>query len=432
MKILIYAGIAPGIMPSIEDLVTKRYDCGGNVGNLMFINAVAESMNIQSGIEFIPTQYRANFTDAEIDWINSEFSYFILPLADAFRNDNIKQLQNLSSSIKKLKIPCVVVGVGLRAPLCSDFSEKRNLDFFVSEFLNTVLDKSSIVGLRGENTAKYLKKLGYREGKHYKIIGCPSMCMAAYGGLELKELPSIKNLNIAVNGNDLAPENVNVFFRNTVSKNTDSVIIQQREAELMDLFLSKYSEIGNKFFRKQGSLYGIDLYKKLLSENRVKGFSNIPDWIRFIKGMDFCLNSRFHGNVACILAGVPSVMIPIDSRTDELVRYHSLPSVSMEHIENIGDIYELIDKTDFLSYKRIGTENLYRYLDFLDSNGILHVGEKHQLNFIKSKARLHEKEFRDLNMKQKMNRVVGYYAKRIRNKMVNRNKTLLEYEEVEK
>lgn len=425
MKVLIYAGIAPGITPSIEELLTKKYDCGGNVGNLMFINAVAESINIQSDIEFIPTQYRADFTDAEIDWINSEFSYFILPLADAFRNDNIKQLHNLSESIKKLRIPCVVIGVGLRAPLYNDFSEKHDFDFTVSEFINAVLDKSSTVGLRGENTAKYLNKLGYQEGKHYRVIGCPSMCMAAFGGLEIKELSSFENLNIAVNGNDLAPENINIFFRKTVSKNANSVIIQQREAELMDLYLSRYSEIGNDFFRKQGSIYGIDLYNKMLSENRVKGFSNIPDWVSFLKNMDFCLNSRFHGNVACILAGVPSVMIPIDSRTDELVRYHSLPSVSMADVESIRDIYELIAKTDFLSCKRIGEENLYRYFEFLDANGIQHVGEKHQLDFIKNKIISREMWFRELNMKQKMNRIVRYYAKRMSNKMVNRNKTLI-------
>ena len=38
-----YAGIAPRTNPSIEDLLTKKYDAGGNVGNLMFINAVGES-----------------------------------------------------------------------------------------------------------------------------------------------------------------------------------------------------------------------------------------------------------------------------------------------------------------------------------------------------------------------------------------------------
>lgn len=43
--------------------------------------------------------------------INEEYSAFVIPLANAFR-DNYKGLDRLIPFIEKLKIPCVVDGVG--------------------------------------------------------------------------------------------------------------------------------------------------------------------------------------------------------------------------------------------------------------------------------------------------------------------------------
>ena len=347
-----YAGIAPRTNPSIEDLLTKKYDAGGNVGNLMFINAVGESTDPKGDNYVEITHYRADVTNAET--INRNFDCFLLPLADAFRDDNVAQLKRLTALIKKLRIPCVVVGVGLRA----------RYDSAVDEPL-------------------YLRHLGFREEQDFTQIGCPSMCMAGVN-LKIKDVKLPQISHIALNGNDLAAENISKLFRRVLEDYPDSYIVQQRESEIADIYIGKYA-IGKKF-RVDGSLYGVNLYGRMLTENRIKGFSNIYRWTEFLSKMDFCLSSRFHGTVASLLAGVPSLIIPIDSRMQEMVEYHAIPHVAASDVMETDTIFRLIN---------------------MPGGGY-------------SDWKLPEKPFLELSRSRRVGRIVKFYTKKVENKIARK------------
>lgn len=53
---------------------------------------------------------------------------FIIPLANAFREDFVEELRNLTKLIRKLKIPCVVIGVGVQADYEPDFNKTNIFD----------------------------------------------------------------------------------------------------------------------------------------------------------------------------------------------------------------------------------------------------------------------------------------------------------------
>ena len=135
-KILLHCGMSPFDNPTIGEIIINKYSIGSNLGNLMYANSVARTLLTENS-EIVSTYYQYDYSDEEIDRINSEYDSFIIPLADAFRREFIPQLNKLTSFINRLKIPCVVIGVGLRA----DF-DQRNLtcsfDNDVKEFVKAV------------------------------------------------------------------------------------------------------------------------------------------------------------------------------------------------------------------------------------------------------------------------------------------------------
>lgn len=174
-KYLIVAGTAPFDNISMGDILSRRVSVGGNIGNLLFINGVAKLLMTDEATNFTPTMYRADFSSDEIEYINNTFDAFVLPMADAFRDDNINYLDGLTRFINKLSIPCYLIGVGLRASYEPELEKARKCDFYVKNFIRAVLNHSAQVGVRGQITADYLKKLGFSEDRDYTVIGCPSV-----------------------------------------------------------------------------------------------------------------------------------------------------------------------------------------------------------------------------------------------------------------
>ena len=427
MKVLMYAGIEPGANPTIGDILTKKYDVGDNTGNLLFINAVAESLGLMNGDRIVITHYRTNFSDSEIAMLNEKYDCFILPMADAFREDNIQQLKCLTKLIKKLQIPSYVIGIGLRASYDSDINEPQPFDEIAKEFVKAVLEKSTCLGLRGERTALYLKRLGFKE-KDFVPIGCPSMCMAAAGiGVNIRDISLNSDFKIALNGNDLAPDNVSKLFRKIILRYPNTYVVQQRESEIADIYLGKYSDYRNNAFRVKGSLYGETIYNNLVIENKVRFFPNIYRWSEFLEGMDFCLNSRFHGSVVSLLAGTPTVIVPIDSRMQELVEYHKIPQIPAKDIHDSYSLDEILERVDIHSPEKVAEQNLRNYFTFLDKNGLSHVDYTYNPSYRLYSDNTHrttwkypEEPFIELSSSAKILRASSYYLSKYTNKIVNK------------
>ena len=115
-KILIRAGMRPTDNCDYIDMI-KNNRIGSNIGNLVYQYSVCKTLMTTEDTEFVPTNYRYHFSDKEIDTFNSSYDCFVIPLADAFRQDFVRELKGMTKLIKALKIPCYVIGVGLKAPL---------------------------------------------------------------------------------------------------------------------------------------------------------------------------------------------------------------------------------------------------------------------------------------------------------------------------
>jgi len=319
--------------------------------------------------------YNWSFTDQEIANINEKYDAYILPLADAFRPGFQRQMKGLTDAINKLKIPVVVIGVAVRADYEPDFNSGFEFDDLAYQFTKSVLDKGTVVGVRGEITARYLSHLGFIPERDFTPIGCPSLY--TYGlATKTRELPS-KIRNLAVNTNGYYNIGyINEFLRNTVDAVPGCYLVQQIQAEYRDMYigkrwipalLSKRGDKSDKMVIKGAQLQ--DLYVK----DRVRYFFDVPSWINFMRPFDLFVGNRFHGSVAAILAGVPHVMVPFNARTRELTEYHHLTSLKPGEVKEGTSVLDYIDRLDFQSFSAHQEENLHHYTEFLNRNGLRHI-----------------------------------------------------------
>ena len=147
-----------------------------NSGNTIFGHAVHRVVSTE-GAQIRVDAAEANVTRAEE--INERFDQYIIPLANAFRPSFVQPLDHYSALIEKLRIPVVIVGIGVQMNAESNDPERLDpVRANIDRFMRAVLKRSASVGVRGETTYNYLRSIGYSDDE-LTVIGCPSLSNTA-------------------------------------------------------------------------------------------------------------------------------------------------------------------------------------------------------------------------------------------------------------
>lgn len=348
--------------------VISKNAIGTNAGNMLFPYAIIKNI-YRGGVE-IDAYKSANEKDAEK--INKTYDMFIIPLANAFREDFVEELRNLTKLIRKLKIPCVVIGVGVQADYEPDFNKTNIFDKDVIDFCNAVLEKSCSIGVRGEITERYLIKLGIKRRK-IDVIGCPSMY--TYGGfLPLKRLQDFSSkMKISLSYNPNRNKEFYDFFERIKEQCPNYCYILQSLNEMKLLYAGDSVPNIEKYNRH----YVGTADSRSFLENHMRMFINVPSWIQFLSQMDMGIGCCIHGSIASVLAGNPTVVFAFDSRVRELAEYHNIPLKRVEDIREDTDIRNIYESVDFSQILDGHIERYNRFTKFLNKNGITNVTMKH-------------------------------------------------------
>lgn len=359
---LVRGGVSP--LEQLSPLrIASQNLVGVNSGNLVYQYGVMRVLMTSRDDRFLMDRYKLCADDA--GWINERCTALVIPLADAFRPDCARDFGRLTQLIRKLTIPCVVIGVGLRANLGDDLSVSRPFDPTVREFVDAVLEKSALVGLRGHTTGEYLRSLGYVEGKHYQVIGCPSMY--AYGATlpKPREISLSRGSRINVTMNVYSQPEVTQFLMGVLDAYPNSIYTAQRLEELRTMLLGvPYTT------EPQISPYPRTLDDPIYQQKRIRLFTHAKVWIDALGGMDLAVGGRLHGSVASILAGVPTVVIPRDHRMSELVTFHDMPHVSGPDVREHWTLEELLEQVKWGTMYERHAQNFAAYHAFLQANGL--------------------------------------------------------------
>lgn len=383
MRVLIRAGKAPHELVSAETALAYGSNgvFGANVGNLLFSDSVYRALNVP-GAQVVADSFQVERTDraAEVAAkIDAEFDAYVLPLANAFRPGFVRGLGRLSAVIERLHVPVVVVGVGMQRRL----DEGREVldeetDQAATRFLRAVLERSAVVGLRGEETADYLAGLGFA-GPQVQVIGCPSVYDVG------------PDFRVAAPGEPLTPESrIAVHVTPTVAgmgrvllevtgDYRNAVFIPQQYEQLA-LLLWGEPVPGRQSSTRVAFGVPVDTAHPLYRDDRIRFPLSSVVWRRFLATQRFAFGNRVHGTIAALTAGIPGLLLSHDYRTRELARYHQIPYREVAHGTSGVDVAELYGSTDVEPFNRALPENFRRYTDFLDANGLEHIHQPGKAN----------------------------------------------------
>jgi hypothetical protein len=262
------------------------------------------------------------------------------------------------------------------------------------ELLRLIQEKS-IIGVRGEYTERQLIRYGIKS----RIVGCPSLFFNPISEESLRQEKSmVQKLAIGTtlySGNPVQHSLLVLAARHqaTYYVQTEFDFHRWQDMSFEDVLaeLERFSKGGTKLTYEQAGL--VNRYREskpdhsVFEQLKTQGVSetyfqdfikliqtksfyskNAEHWIDSLKAYDLVVSSRIHGVVAGLLAGVRSLCVAHDSRTQELCDTLHIPYIiTLDPNTELQELYRLADPTEFLAnldgYKA-------NYLDFLSQNKV--------------------------------------------------------------
>lgn len=362
MRILIRSGKSPFDVVSYEETLARN-TIGTNSGNLIFSEAAWRVLSAK-GVTLTAGSFTANPKDAAL--INESYDHLVLPFANAFRASFKNKLDDFTKLIQNLKIPVTVLGVGAQTDASYSGKNLSEIKDSVSRFVRAVLNRSPSIGVRGEYTYDFLRKIGFNDDE-VKIIGCPSLF---YHG---PNLPKIRK-GEKIDRNSLISMNVSPYV-----------------SGIADLFEKNFAHYENLFYVPQNNesidqllwnganlapnakVFPTSTSHALFKKNRVRFFIDPQTWFQGLKNCEFVFGTRIHGNIAALLAGVPAFVLAHDSRTLELARYFEIPHLPYTEIGNKRLAEDFFEIADYSAFEENHSSRFENYAKFLQASGLRHI-----------------------------------------------------------
>lgn len=360
-EILLRARKSPFRVATAEETLVQNL-IAVNAGNLIFSTAAYKILGTPGTTITVD---RFVIEPGEADRINERYDAYVIPLANAFRLTFEPVLIRMTQLIRRLRIPVVVLGVGSQSNVRNDSARLDPIEPAVRDFVAAVLDRGPSIGVRGELTADYLARLGFRD---VEVIGCPSMFlhgdrMAIEKRTAALERDARLSINVSPYVKAMGP-----VVRHHVERYPNLTYIPQ---DLDTLEMMLWGEDGPPVDPTEPR--PVHLRHPLFRDDKVRFFVDPWPWFEHLAGQDFSFGSRIHGNIAALIAGTPAFVLAHDSRTLELVRYFEIPHRLIADVGPETDAAELYAEADYGPLNRGHARRFATFTAYLARHGLAHT-----------------------------------------------------------
>jgi hypothetical protein len=220
--------------------------------------------------------------------------------------------------------------------------------------------------------------------RNTSIVGCPSLLgltaeAASRLGSATPTLDKVAlNLSNNVRRHALHPEAMraseNGLFQRLVSGNTFYVLQnEQPEMDLLEAIAAKDPARVATSVQQIAERFDISASRedvRAFLERRMRIFFAVDDWVGCMATMSVAIGSRFHGNVAAILAGTPAFCLVHDMRTRELCELLRLPHMILDRPVTGEEILERALDLDYAPFLAQRARLMMEWRLFLERNSL--------------------------------------------------------------
>jgi hypothetical protein len=181
-----------------------------------------------------------------------------------------------------------------------------------------------------------------------------------------------------VRGHALAPDAMraseNALFQRMLDENAFYVIQNEKpELDLLAAMERGDTEAASAAIERIARLFEmaasrVDLRRFL--ETRLRVFFSVEEWLGCTRTTSAAIGTRFHGNIAALLAGTPALFLVHDMRTLELCELLRAPHLVLDRAWGAEEIVERLLGMDYgpfvAQFRRVMTE----WRLFLARNGL--------------------------------------------------------------
>jgi hypothetical protein len=324
-----------------------------NTGNYFFEAAVARQL--------------ANFaTLADVEELDDPSATLVLSMSNFI--SPATDLGHVAELLERKRVERVVmIGAGAQA---DNYGDRIELSAGTRRFLALLSERSTSIGVRGDYTAQVLNELGI---KNVDVIGCPSMFYSLDPAFKLlsnrrrrKPLRAVFHCTPTGLYRDCIARLITFGVRHC------GAYVAQSETFLLGLVSDAQERRAETEFFFHYYNDGAVQHDVALGwfRSHTHWFFDLEDWFGFMKGFDLAFGSRFHGNIAALLMGVPALNMVFDTRTRELCEYLNLPFMHLKNFSTQTSLRELHDAADFSLFNATYPAKYQVYRSFLLKNGL--------------------------------------------------------------